>query len=140
MSWDVLLIRLPEGTQSIGELSNDFEAQPLGDRAALIATIQAAVPDVDFSDRSWGLLIRDTFSIELNVGDESPVDTVMLHVRGGDEALPAVQRLAETLRAAAFDCSSGDLIDFSSPSAGDGFKAWRGFRNRVIGDDPTSSS
>jgi hypothetical protein len=25
-------------------------------------------------------------------------------------------------------------------SAGDGFKDWRGFRNREIGDDPTSSS
>ncbi|WP_405851184.1 hypothetical protein OG361_00145 [Streptomyces sp. NBC_00090] len=89
------------------------------------------VPEVDLSDPAWGGLSGPTWSIELNIGSEDPVDSVMLHIRGsGDDVLTPVLRLADALRCKVLDCTEGDLI---TPGQTSGWHAFQQFRDRVIG-------
>lgn len=44
-----------------------------------------------------------------------------------------IRSIAEALDRRALDCSGGELIDFDSPAATEGFAAWRAYRARVVG-------
>ena len=131
MSWDVLLLRLPDDVTSVQEISPDHAPAPLGWRHDVLAAVTQAVPEVDLSDPAWGELSGATWSIELNIGSEDPVDSIMLHIRGsGDDVLTRVLRLAEALRCKALDCAEGDLI---TPGQTSGWHAFQQFRDRVVG-------
>ncbi|MFF4120826.1 hypothetical protein ACFY0P_46425 [Streptomyces sp. NPDC001714] len=131
MSWDVLLLRLPDHVTSVHELPADCAADPLGRQCDVLAAVAQAVPEVDLSDPAWGELSGPTWSIELNIGSEDPVDSIMLHVRGsGDAVLTPVFRLAEALQCKVLDCAAGDLI---TPGQTAGWQAFQQFRDRVIG-------
>ena len=134
MSWDVSFQDLPDGLQSIADVPDDFlPIRPLCSRAELHAKIRAIAPETDFSDPAWATLDADGFSIELNIGDEDPVMSLMVHVRGDDEAvLGIIRELASALGRAAIDCSAGELIDFGSPEATEGYRKWRAYRDRIL--------
>ncbi|WP_331744316.1 hypothetical protein OG762_49705 (plasmid) [Streptomyces sp. NBC_01136] len=131
MSWDVLLLRLPDDVTSMHELPADCTPAPLGRQYDVLAAVTQAVPEVDLSDPTWGELSGPTWSIELNIGSEDPVDSIMLHIRGsGDDVLAPVFRLAEALRCKVLDCVEGDLI---TPGQLSGWHAFQQFRDRVFG-------
>lgn len=135
MSWDVVFLALPPGVRSLEDLGD--APAPLGSRADLIRAIEAAVPTVDFSDPSWGRLDTDAFSIEFSVGDDDPVVSLMLHVRGGDGALGVIAAVAQALGQPPIDCGDGTVLDVASPAAAASFAAWRAYRDRVVGAAPT---
>ncbi|WP_370416396.1 hypothetical protein [Streptomyces fradiae] len=131
MSWDVILLRLPDDVTSVQEIPADYAPDPLGRRDDVLAAVAQAVPDADLSDPAWGEMSSPTSSIELNVGSEDPVDTVMLHIRGsGDRVLTPVLRLAAALRCEALDCAEGELI---TPGQTSGWHVFQQFRDRVMG-------
>ncbi|MBT2370353.1 hypothetical protein J7E88_35065 [Streptomyces sp. ISL-10] len=130
MSWDVLLLRLPDDVTSVQEISADHTPDPLGRRRDVLAAVTQAVPEVDLSDPAWGELSSATWSIELNIGSEDPMDSVKLHIRGsGDDVLTPVLRLADALRCKALDCAEGNLI---TPGQTSGWHAFQQFRDRVV--------
>lgn len=131
MSWDVLLLRLPDGITSVQDIPDDCTPPPLGRQQEVLTAVSQAVPEADLSDSTWGELLGPTWSIELNIGEEDPVNTIMLHIRGsGDDVLTPVFRLADALGCKVFDCTVGDLIRPQGPS---GWNAFQEFRDRVIG-------
>ena len=134
MSWDVLLLRLPDDVTSMHELPGDYSPEPLGRQRDVLAAVTQAVPEVDLSDPTWGDLSGPSWSVELNIGSKDPVDSIMLHIRGsGDDVLIPVFRLAEALRCRVFDLAEGDLIN---PGQTSGWHAFQQFRDRVIGSAP----
>ncbi len=52
---------------------------------------------------------------------------MMLHVRGGGDAISAITKFAQPQGWSALDCSTGEFLDFENPSqAGwEGFQAYR---------------
>ncbi|MGI5478727.1 hypothetical protein [Streptomyces lavendofoliae] len=131
MSWDVLLLRLPDNVASVHEMSGDHTSPPLGRLHDVLAAVAQAVPHADLSDPIWGDLLGPTWCMELNIGDDDPVDSITLHIRGsGDDVLTPVFRLAETLGCKVLDCAEGDLITAGQPS---GWHAFQQFRDRVSG-------
>src|SRR5262245_7473078 len=132
MSWDVFFVKLPDGVRSVYDAPKDYHPPPLGPRAELIAALRKLLGDADFSDPSWGQYLAEGFSIEFNMGGD-PVDSLMLHVRGGEAAFGCVREIARALGTPAIDCSTGELIDFDAPDADASFRRWRGYRDRVIG-------
>ncbi|MEZ4399173.1 MAG: hypothetical protein R3B06_04095 [Kofleriaceae bacterium] len=134
MSWDVLLMRLPADVASLEELPEGFVPPPLGAPAEVRAALAAAVPELDFADPSWGRITGDDFSIEVSVDADEPVGTVMLHVRGGDGALPVVGAMVAALGVSAIDCGPGTLLLLDSPAAAASFAAWRDYRDDVVDD------
>ncbi|MDK0518108.1 hypothetical protein [Streptomyces sp. ML-6] len=131
MSWDVLLLRLPDDITSVQGIPADHTPAPLGRRHDVLATVARAVPEADLSDPGWGVLSGPTWSIELNIGSKDPVDSIMLHIRGsGDDVLAPVFRLAESLRCGVLDCTDGELL---APGRSSGRHAFQQFRDRVVG-------
>jgi hypothetical protein len=117
MSWDVFFQDLPAGIRSIDEIPDDFQPGPIGSRADVLAAIRAAVPDVDFTDPTWGVVERDGFSIEVNIRADDPVHSFALHVRGGGAALEVVRALAAALGRPALDPASASGLTFGASGA-----------------------
>ena len=135
MSWDVVFLGLPAGVGALADLG-DQDLVPLATRAEVMAALTRAAPDADWRDPTWGQIEGAGFSIEVSVGDDDPVASVMLHVRGGDGALGVIAAIAEALGRAPVDCSDGTLLDLSSPAAAASLRAWRAYRDRVVEPGP----
>jgi hypothetical protein len=111
MSWDVLLMRLPEGTASLEEIPDDFQPMPLGPRGQVLDALRAAEPAVDLTDSACGRLAGPTWSMELHIGSEDTVDTIMLCIRGtGDDVLAHVIGMATSLGCGVFSGSDGEVV------------------------------
>ncbi|HZG02264.1 MAG TPA: hypothetical protein VE546_01590 [Streptomyces sp.] len=134
MSWDVLLLPLPADAASVSDLPDGLSPPPIGGAARVRDALRAAVPGVDLSDPAWGVLEGPTWSVELNIGAGDPVESVMLHVRGGgDDVLPVIHRMAAALGCRAVDCSEGDFL---AEGDGTGWHAFQEFRDRVLAPRP----
>lgn len=130
MSWDLYAQDFPP-VDSVEHIPEDFEPEPLGPRVAVIAKILAAMPDVDFSDPSWGLLERDGWSIEFNLGEEEECEDLALHVRGcGRGAMEAVDTVLCAVGVRAIDAQTGEF--FTLETAGQSFAAWQAYRDGIV--------
>jgi hypothetical protein len=131
MSWDVMLFRFAgEAPASMDDI-NDAQQLPLGAAADVRAGISAGLTQTSWDDPAWGIFDGDGFSIEFNVGDDDPVDSMMLHVRGGGDAVAAIMSFAAPLSWAALDCSTGEFLDPAAPSER-GWKDFQAFRDKII--------
>jgi hypothetical protein len=113
----------------------ESDCDPLGPAATVRQQLSKLLPEIDWSDPTWGVYEGDGFSIEFNVGDDDPIDDMMLHVRGGGDAIAAIVSFARPLGWSALDCSMGDFLDLENPSQG-GWGGFQEFRDRAIGQDP----
>lgn len=128
MSWDVMVFNYGGKPPADGDAP---PAGPLGPASKVRDGIAAHLPGVDWSDPSWGIFEADEFSIEFNMGDEDPIDSIMLHVRGGGEVLGAIMAFANPNGWSLLDCSTGDFLDPEKPSSA-GWEGFQDFRDKVI--------
>ncbi len=132
MSWDVLLLHVPEGITTFDEL-DDVEPQPLGPLAEVVSRLQAVCSTADFSDPTWGELEAADYSIEFNIGKDDPVESVMLHMRGGDEVISVLAAICAATGWSAVDTEGGEFIHFdNNPSVG--LQQWRTYRDHATDD------
>ncbi len=115
MSWDVTVLHLREKLESVGDL-NDENTLPLGAASDVREAISAALPTVDWSDPTWGGYLGEGFSIEFNMGNDDPIQDMMLHVRGGGDAISAIMRFVVPNGWVALDCSTSEFLDPANPS------------------------
>jgi hypothetical protein len=133
MSWDVLILRIPVDVDKIEGLPVDFKPPVIGSRAEVALSIRALFPEAIISNLSWLVIHGDGFSIEVSTGRDDACRGFTLHVRGGDGATEAVMMIARHFEARAFDLTSCEFLDRMS-DPGSGFRQWRAYRNKVIGD------
>jgi hypothetical protein len=133
MSWGILLLPLPADLTSIDGLSADHEPPPVGSRSSVHKALRSAVGKVDLTDPTWGELLGPTWVIELGIGEHDPVESVMLHVRGGeDDVLPVIFHSSRALGCRPFDCSTGELLTDDAQTS---WNAFQSFRDRSIAPD-----
>ncbi|WP_438295908.1 hypothetical protein [Streptomyces sp. HUAS TT7] len=131
MSWDVLLLHLPDDVASVQDIPHDYTPPSLGRQQDILAAVSEAAPEADLSDAAWGELLGPAWFMELNIGSKDPVDSIMLHIRGsGDDVLVSIVRLAKALGCKALDTSTGGLITSQDAS---GWHEFQGYRDRVTG-------
>jgi hypothetical protein len=130
MSWDISVQDLPLDARTVADIPDNFRPGPIGTRDEVIERIKHIFPQVNFSDKSWGMLDEPGLSVEFNMGAESISTGFMMHVRGGGDAAAAVARLLKHLQLRAFDLQTGDF--FSLEAAQASFKEWQAYRDRVI--------
>ena len=133
MSYDFCVQDLPEGASSVDEIPADFAPSPLGPRQSIVEGILDVLPMADFSEPTWGRFDTDGWSIEINIGEQDPCRSFMLHVRGGLEAIGAVAAILERLGFRALDASEGGIFSADQASE-DSFGKWREYRKQVVGD------
>jgi hypothetical protein len=131
MSWDLFLQDYPKDAESLDDLPEDFEPEPLGSRSSIQEKIRAFFPAVDFSDPAWGRIAGPGFDIDIDLGNAEPVECITLHVSGGDPAPAVVADLVEALGLRALDSSTGDF--FVPDAAESSCRKWREYRDRVVG-------
>ncbi len=131
MSYDLFVQDLPPDLDTVDDIPEDFEPRSLGARSDLIAKILEILPTADFTDPSWGVVSGDGYSIEISLGEAQTVPSFVLHLRGGEGALPAAHHLLDSLGLDALDpqAESG-LFEFDDEAIAN-FKAWRKFRDTV---------
>lgn len=132
MSWDVMVFNYDGSPPSdFADLPEDHKPDPLGPASTVREAISKQLPGVDWSDPNWGIYDGNEFSIEFNTGKEDPIDSIMLHVRGGGDAIAAILKFASPNKWSLFDCSSGQFIDPENPSQ-DGWEGFQEFRDKVF--------
>ncbi|MFJ9521348.1 hypothetical protein ACIRPK_24235 [Kitasatospora sp. NPDC101801] len=125
MSWDLLLLPAPADVTSVDELPDDFRSDPLGSRAQIAAAMREWIPGTDLTDPAWGHLAGPAWSVEVNIGSDDPVESIMLHVRGtSNDALPAVFRIADAVGCRVLDISEGTFL-----TSHDGATSWHAFQD-----------
>ncbi|MFJ2717964.1 hypothetical protein [Streptomyces sp. NPDC087437] len=126
MSWDLLVLTAPPEFMSVGDFPDDFEAEPLGTHEEVKAALCDRLPGIEFSEPAWGRLSGPTWSMHLNLGSRTPVDSIMLHVRGaGDDVLQTLFEIADAVRCRVIDISDGEFLAKDAPSSWRAFQAYR---------------
>jgi hypothetical protein len=136
MSWDISIQNLPPDVRKVADIPDDYRPRPLGPRDALIARIRELLPEVDFSDPTWGVLDRPGFSIEFNMGSKKICSSFMLHVRGGGRAMATIARVLQQLQLRGIDCQTGDFFSIEAGKAS--FGKWQAYRDHVV--DPSDKT
>lgn len=131
MSWDVMIFNTRGKKPPPIEQFEESDYEPLGPAAGVRERLSSLLPGIDWSAPTWGVFEGDGFSIEFNVGKEDPIGSMMLHVRGGGDAIAAIFTFARPLGWSALDCSTSDFIDLDSPSQA-GWEGFQAFRDKVI--------
>jgi hypothetical protein len=131
MSWDVVIVDSCEKAAAcpVTDLDDsDFKA--LGAADEVRQKISSNLPGVDWSDPR-GIFEGDGFSIEFNVGEDDPIQSIMLHVRGGGDAIAAIMSFVGPLGWSALDCSTGEFLDPNNPSQ-EGWEGFQAYRDKIF--------
>ena len=131
MSWDVMIFKMGGKTPPPLDKLKESDLLPLGPAEEVRQRISALLAGVDWSDPTWGLYDGDGFSIEFNFGKDDPIANMMLHVRGGGDAISAIVRFAKPLGWSALDCSTSEFLDLDNPSQA-GWEGFQAFRDKII--------
>lgn len=131
MSWDVLIFNLRGALPPPLDQQQEVDWGPLGPAEEVRRQISSFLPGIDWSAPTWGLYKGDGFSIEFNVGNDDPIDNMMLHVRGRGDVISAITRFASPLGWSVLDCSTSQFLDLDNPSHA-GWEGFQAYRDKVI--------
>jgi hypothetical protein len=110
LSWDIFAQHLPASITSLSDIPDDFVPQPLGKRVSLIAKIMEVVPQADFAAPGWGKIRTPECEIEIGMGNDEDVESIVFHVYGGELAPGVVVAILRTLRLRALDSATGEIF------------------------------
>ena len=131
MSWDVVIMRFPEGFNGdFEEMPDNWEPENMFTQDYFEEEIKKLFPSIK-GDKDWMTLNAQTYSIEFNIGDDNPISNIMLHVRGGNEALKAIEKVCKNFNCQALDTTESKLIDFNEET-NEGFESWRNYKDNVL--------
>jgi hypothetical protein len=109
VSRDIFVQDIPKGVVSVEEIPDDWMPQPLPfGHAEVVEAVRELAPGADTSDPEWMHVTLPGLDVEVNVADESPLESFALHVRAADRSAADafIGRLLERLGARAFDPES----------------------------------
>lgn len=132
MSWDVLVFQAPHQVAAVDELPGDFDPPPLGTLADISERLRASLPGLDLTEADWGRLAGPTWTIELGLGSEDPVATIMLYVRGtGDDVLDTIATITGAVGGRALDVSTGQFLT-GDPTETAGWHGFQRHRDQIF--------
>jgi len=98
-----VLTRLPDGADTPLELDPNVPCEPLGSAEDVAARVREVEPEAELSDPSHGRIRSSTWSIELAIGRQDPVEWIRRFVHGSDDVVGRIVRLADALGCVVFD-------------------------------------
>jgi len=115
----------------LDEIPDDFRPAAMGSASEIRQRISDHLPGIDWSDPTWGDYQGDGFSIEFNMGNNEIPDSIMLHVRGGGDAVKAIMAFAGPNNWSVLDTSLGDYLDADNLDES-GWISFQKYRDRII--------
>lgn len=128
MSWDLMVFNFGGKTPPPMEQFEESAMLPLEKPRERISSL---LDGVDWSDPAWGIYRGDGYKIGFNIGNDELITNIMLHVRGGGDAIAAIIHFAKPLGWSVLDCSTGDYLDLENPSQS-GWEGFQAFRDKVM--------
>jgi hypothetical protein len=116
MSWDVLVMRCPEGARVLDDIPEGWN-QALGTGAEVRAVLTVQLPAVRFAVDGWADFDGVGFSLEtcVDAPDDAAVRSLMLSVRGSaEDAQKTVLAVAAALEARPYAIGEG-FLDLEDP-------------------------
>jgi Zn-dependent M28 family amino/carboxypeptidase len=153
VSWDVWIIRPPEGVEEVSDLTSGTvlssftrrkvhaAAQAAFERVEALgwvgSTDTRSIEPVDVVDASF--LRIDGPDVWADLGLDDSQDSLMLNVRSGSERLMTViLEFAARLDARVLDLQTGDWLTVDQGEAS--YAAWGAYRRRVISGSPPDTA
>lgn len=136
MSWDVYFLKFPDEVNSVSEIPEDYEPQPLGIYDDIKKLFSEVFPAAEFfrPGYGWGVLDTDEYSIEFSIDEEEPITSIVLQIRGGETPIDVIKKICQKTAWRAIDTSSGDFMNFdNNPEVG--FNEWKEYRDKVINQE-----
>jgi hypothetical protein len=91
----------------------------------------AAIPGLDVTDRTCLTLDGPHWSIDLWIGADDPIHSIMVSVRGsGDDVLPVIAKIGSAVGGRIFDPVTNDYLT-GGPADATGWDAFQAFRDRA---------
>ncbi len=121
MSWDVSIFRFVHHYDDISDIPAEGGVLSLGPAQAVRDAISATFSSTSWADPAWGVYDGDAGSIEFNIGDSDPADSLMLHVRATADIVPLILAFCAANQWRAIDMSTPEFLDkdpFSASSLG----------------------
>jgi hypothetical protein len=131
MSYDIFAQNLPAGIKRAADIPDDFEPGSIGSRADVIEKMKATFPGLTLERDGSGSIEGEGYSIEIDVGEENPVESVAFYCRGGGMAILEVNRALAALGVGAM--STGKSGIFNVEAALKDFGEWEKYRDQVSG-------
>lgn len=119
MAWDVLVVRLPQGTRRLNALPDGYWP-PAFEPAVEIKARLRGIPGIEFvgseGDDAWAVVRADDWVVEI---DFSTPTRVLLAIEGSDASLGTIRAVTTALDAIAIDTTTGEALDWEGdPSSG----------------------
>lgn len=119
MSWDVILLKLPNKVQSPEQIPEDYVGASIGTRSTVTDAIRRLFRIPKQASGSVITLDRTRYAIEIDLGEDQQCTRLILSVHDdATAATRAIQRLAEHFQMRAIDCRSGEFVDTAGNDAG----------------------
>jgi hypothetical protein len=131
MSWDVMIFNFGDASPPPLERLEPNDLKPLGAASDVRQRISELLPGVNWTDLSWGIYGGEGFSIEFNVGNDDPITSIMLHVRGGGDVISTIMAFTSRLGWWALDCSTSEYLYPQNPSQA-GWEGFQRYRDKII--------
>jgi hypothetical protein len=125
MSWTVLV--LGEHPR-LDDLSWDPPTLGTGDEVR--RRTSAHLPDIDWTDPTWGLYAGAEFTFESRIGPEEPVVCLAVHVRAGGGAIGDLLQFSVPNGWHLVDGSTCEVIDPASPTP-ESWQRWQAYRDKI---------
>lgn len=110
MSWDGILMRLPEDARHMDEVPEDYDFPPVGAPEAVHAALSKALPG---SEHTIGKTIFQdgTDYLQLSYTEYEDVDCIDVYSLGGVGAARALQVICDMLGVTVVDNRTNDIAD-----------------------------
>jgi hypothetical protein len=148
VSWDVFIFAAPDAAASADQIPHDFDPPPLGTATEIRQRLRDGLPEAGRTSpeepgisalsaepvggAEWGRLDGPTWSIEVNIGADDPVRSILLYVRGtGDDVLPVIGRIVAASGGRALDISTGEFLT-GDPAETAGWHGFQRCREQIL--------
>jgi hypothetical protein len=130
MSWDVFIMRFPQGLKNSDEIPADWDPEDIGTVAAVRVAIEVAIPDISWDSSGWGSGTGDGFSVQISLSgdDDELINGFTLGFRGGGDAAKVAMALAAKFSARAL--GSGTFLE--PDNAAEALHQWQRYRDQVV--------
>src|SRR5947209_16080049 len=102
MAWDVLVVRLPEGTRRLSALPDGYWPRAFEPAVEIKARLRT-IPGLELVDEAWAVVRAEDWVVEI---DFSMPTRVHLAVEGSDASLSIVRQITNALAAVAIDTTT----------------------------------
>jgi hypothetical protein len=139
MSWDVQVNAAGAPPPVVAEMPGDWQGIPLGSAAAVRDKISAALPGIEWKEAgSWGSYSFGNLSSEFNLGEEDPVEGLMVHVYGAGDPVQILRDLASRFDWYLLDISAGEWMHHM-PDPNSGWESFQGYLDQIVRDSQTDT-